>query len=237
MTTVTDSRTDCSNTWVKPHREKKNLNTTLGETEQSTHMCKQHLGTIYHLSRGALPIEPMLIWGGGVKGREVSIRLRGHSEEQAQTTGALLCSASTWKEKVMACMDTQTLLLLTPLIPKPSSSGDTNAATPKPLYAVMLNGSDWPAAWPSSDDAGHRHAPVEVLRQLCQHMVGHSSAWYPTSAMRRSVQPSNNMPSQTMTLLPHRSRWMALHPECSLQRLPTVPHLPCVFSALRSKHP
>lgn len=73
--------------------------------EQSTHKCAQHLRTIHHLSREALPIEPSLISLGGaflrrwgeMKGQEVSIRLRGHSDEQAQTAGALLCSASTWK--------------------------------------------------------------------------------------------------------------------------------------------
>lgn len=31
---------------------------------------------------------------GEMKGQEVSMRLRGHSDVQAQTTGALLCSAS-----------------------------------------------------------------------------------------------------------------------------------------------
>lgn len=53
-----------------------------------------------------------------MKGSKVSVRLRGHSDEQAQTTTALL-----WilllhkikeKEKVTACANTQTLHTLSP---------------------------------------------------------------------------------------------------------------------------
>lgn len=75
------------------------------------HMCTQHLEMIrYPGNRGALLIEPRLITleeaaqrGGGweeeegeeMKGNKVSVRLRRHSGEQAQTTRALLYSAST----------------------------------------------------------------------------------------------------------------------------------------------
>lgn len=58
-----------------------------------------------------------------MKGNEVSVRLRGHSGEQAQTTRALLYSASTQekgKEKVNACANMQTLHTLSLLLRAPS---------------------------------------------------------------------------------------------------------------------
>lgn len=116
-------------TECKPKLEKTKQNIYIKRTveEQSTHKWLQHLSTTHHLSREAFPIEPSLIslgaaslrrWGE-MKGHEVSIRLRGHSDEQAQTAGALLCSASTWnngKKKVMACTNMQTFLKLRPFV-------------------------------------------------------------------------------------------------------------------------
>lgn len=90
------------------------------------HICTQHLEMIRHPEkREALLIEPWLITQeeaaqrrrrrarGEMKGNKVSVSLRRHSGEQAQTTSALLYSASTQdkgkKEKVTACANMQTL--------------------------------------------------------------------------------------------------------------------------------
>lgn len=83
---------------LKLEKTKQNIYITRPVEEQSTHKCAQHLRTIHHLSREAFPIEPSQIslgaaslrrWGE-MKGQEVSTRLRGHSDKQAQTAGALL---------------------------------------------------------------------------------------------------------------------------------------------------
>lgn len=69
------------------------------------HMCTQHLRMIRHPLQRSTSYWALTNHSGGscsgeeegeeMKGNEVSVRLRGHSGEQAQTTRALLYSAST----------------------------------------------------------------------------------------------------------------------------------------------